>query len=56
VADKIDSYYVCVYLRDGKPIGHGGNWKSDFPADLRDEEKQPLGQKNKGMADVAAAR
>jgi hypothetical protein len=44
---------MCVYLRDGKPIGHYGSPKSDFPAEFEDDEKQPPVGKNNGVEEVS---
>jgi len=41
VVEEVEAYYMCVYLRDGKPIGHEGKPKNDFPASLEDAGKKP---------------
>ncbi len=53
---NIEAFYICVYLKNGTPIGHRGGFNTEFPASLHDklQETDPTPKlKRSGMKDIS---
>jgi hypothetical protein len=40
------AFYVCVYLKNGKPVGHRASLNADFPVDISEKQKKPAPAEN----------